>query len=43
MENAMNTEKQPAQEQIDERTRKIRLIRSLVNIYRLCNAISGAV
>jgi len=28
---------------IDERTRALRLIRSLVNIYRLCYAVSGSV
>ncbi len=37
----MNNEN--AQAVIDERTRALKLIRSLVNIYRLCYAVSGSV
>lgn len=38
---AENDENAPAV--IDERTRALKLIRSLVNIYRLCYAVPGSV
>ena len=46
MEIAVRTETNDENAQnavIDERTRALRLIRSLVNIYRLCYAVSGSV
>ncbi|HEY9731420.1 MAG TPA: hypothetical protein V6C89_05875 [Drouetiella sp.] len=45
MEIAVATEakNESTEDVIDERTRALRLIRSLVNIYRLCYAVAGSV
>jgi|LakMenE01Jun11ns_1017448.scaffolds.fasta_scaffold9336704_1 hypothetical protein len=45
MEIAVRTEmkNESTEDVIDERTRALRLIRSLVNIYRLCYAVPGSV